>query len=969
MAKQPERLQWRWSEAPKGADTGSACQGPSSRRWVLYLISAVLIGSILVEIPAYLQKWLWMRQLGYLQIFWTLLSVEWLMFFLGFVFAFLFFWANVREANGSSFLSRGAFATQAFSGPWQTTTSRQRDLTHGLTWLRFAEIGTSAIVAWTVALAFSANWDTYLRFRYGGNYGLRDPLFGIDIGFYLFQLPFYELEEHFLSYLSFVTLAAVIGVYFVGSSFQAAGGGLTSSATRSAIRHTTALLSVLVALAGWQFYLDRYNLLYSTLGVVYGVGYTADHVTRFALQFMLGVSIASCALLALSLFRPQMQAVILGAGVYVALYSFSILLLPALFQHYYVQPNELALEAPYLKRYIALTRTAYGLDRVKETSYPALGNLTPEAIARNQDTIDNIRLWDDRPLLQTYRQTQAIRLYYNFYNVDTDRYRLADGYHQVMLSPRELSPQLPSKAQTWVNQRLQFTHGYGVVMNFVSRTAEDGVPRYVLDNIPPRSKFGLQMTRPEIYYGASMRGYRIVDTRVKEFDYPKGNDNVYASYAGSGGITLDSFWKRGLFAWTQGDVNILLTSYLNPNSRIQIWRRVRERVAEIAPFLRFDDDPYPVVSNGKLYWIEDAYTVSDYFPYSNPSRAVPQRDQAETTTGFRINPRGDMIPPPTTAAEADTELTGGLNYIRNSVKAVVDMYNGTVRFYVMDPSDPVLAVYRRAFPGAFADLSQLPEDLKSHLRYPQGLFAIQADQYRLFHMTDPQVFYNQEDLWQLPHERYEGETQLMRSYYVLMKLPGSDRLEYMLMTPFTPPGRDNMIAWMAAKCDFPDYGKIVVFMLPKEKLIYGPNQVEAMIDQNTDISRQLTLWDQRGSHVIRGKQIVTPIENSFLYVVPLYLTATGVPFPQLKRAIVAADGRVTMAPTLDAALADLFRPQQAAAGLPATTGRAGGGQAQPDLDQARKDFDRAKKALQQGNWGEFGNAMGALDHQLSAPPN
>ena len=900
-----------------------------------------------------------MRQLGYLKIFWTLLDVQWGMFVLGFVFAFLFFWSNVRQAIRSGFLLRGRFLADEFGGPWGATRD-PRDVRPGLAWLRLGEIGVSSIVAWAFALAFSANWDSYLRFRYGGNYGLRDPLFGIDVGFYLFHLPFYTLEQRFLGYLSLITLAAVVAVYLIARPFLTIGGA--PDTIQSMTRHVSGLLFVLVGVAGWGFYLDRYNLVYSTLGVVYGAGYAADHVTRIILQAMEGVSIASCALLVLNFFRARLRAIVTGAIAYVALYSLGVLLLPVVFQHYFVQPNELALETPYLNRYIAFTRTAYGLDKVDDRSDPALANLTPAAIARNQGTISNIRLWDDRPLLQTYQQTQAIRLYYKFHKVDTDRYHLADGYHQVMLSTRELSPQLPSKAQTWVNERLQFTHGYGIVMNFVSKTAGDGVPQYILDNIPAQSAFGLNVTRPEIYYGESMPGYRIVATSAKEFDYPKGNDNVYTSYTGSGGIPLDSWWKRMLFAWTQGDVNILLTSYLTPESRIQIWRNVRDRVTEIAPFLRFDGDPYAVLSDGKLYWIQDAYTVSDYFPYSNPWRESEQRYQPR----FRVNSAGQVILPQREEAGSTTGLAGPLNYIRNSVKVVVDMYNGTARFYLMDPDDPVLAVYRRAFPGAFLDLAQLSDDLKAHLRFPRDLFAIQTEQYRLFHMTDPQVFYNQEDLWQLPRESYEGERQVMRPYYVLMKLPGSGRLEYLLMTPFTPPGRDNMIAWMAAKCDFPDYGKLVVFLLSKEKLIYGPNQVEAMIDQNTDISRQLTLWDQRGSHVIRGRQVVTPIENSFLYVVPLYLTSTDIQFPQLKRVIVAADGNVSMAPTLDASLADLFRPQRPATGPPqaagATTGVAGSGRA---LDQAREAFDRASKAFEQGNWEEFGKATGALDQLLS----
>jgi uncharacterized protein len=952
-------------EGPRGS--APSPRVPLLRRWALYLIAAIVVVAALLDIAAYIQKWLWMGQLGYLEIFWTLLSVQWGMFLFGFVFAFLFFWSNVRQAVRSSFLLRGDLSAQEFAGPWRTSTIDRRDLRSPLAWSKPAVIAGSVVVAFVFAVAFSANWDTYLRFHYGGAYGLRDPLFGADVGFYLFHLPFYELEQRSLIYLALITFASVGACYFVSGLLQF-GGGFSLVAHRHVTLHLSALLFILGALAGWGFYLDRYNLVYSTLGVVYGAGYAADHVTQNALLVMQGASVAACALLVLNFFRPQLKAIAVGAVAYVGLYFIGILLLPTVLQHYVVQPNELALETPYLKNNIAFTRKAYGLDAINETNYPALADLTPAAIARNQDTIKNIRLWDARPLLQTYHQTQAIRLYYNFYNVDTDRYHLADGYHQVMLSTRELSSQLPPKAQTWVNEHLQFTHGYGVVMNFVSTTVEDGIPQYILENIPAQSAFGVTITQPSIYYGESMPGYRIVDTGVKEFDYPKGNDNIYTSYAGRGGIPVDGFWKRLLFAWTQSDVNILLTSYLKPESRIQIWRRVHDRVAQIAPFLRLDDDPYAVLSDGKLYWVQDAYTVSNYFPYSNPIQTVRQSNPIEQT--FRVGPTGGTAQSEGGSAAVAAGFNGLLNYIRNSVKVVVDMYDGKVRFYVMDPTDPVLAVYRHAFPSAFSDLKELSNDLKSHLRYPEDLFAIQAEQYKLFHMTDAQVFYNQEDLWQSPRENYEGASQLMRPYYVLMKLPGSSRLEYLLMTPFTPQNRGNMISWLAAKCDFPDYGKMVVFTLPKQKLIYGPSQIEAMIDQNTNISQQLTLWDQRGSRVIRGKQIVTPIENSFLYVVPLYLTAAGTSFPQLKRVIAVADSRVAMAPTLDAALADLFMPQQPQTGLPQESGTtAARGAKEPTLEQARLNFDQARKALQQGNWEEFGKAMDALEHQLSGNTN
>jgi uncharacterized membrane protein (UPF0182 family) len=527
-----------------------------------------------------------------------------------------------------------------------------------------------------------------------------------------------------------------------------------------------------------------------------------------------------------------------------------------------------------------------------------------------------------------YQQAQEIRLYYQFYGVDVDRYHLPDGYHQVMLSARELSPELPAQAQTWVNEKLQFTHGYGLVMSFVSKTMGGGFPQYVLENIPPESAFGLNITQPAIYYGESMPGYRIVATGVKEFDYPKGNQNVYTSYQGTGGIPLDSLWKRLLFTWTQADVNILFTSYLQPESKIQIWRNVQERVQRIAPFLRLDHDPYAVVSEGKQYWIQDAYTVSDHFPYSTPHAAA---------------------------------FESGLNYIRNSVKAVVNMYDGTVQFYVMDPNDPVLSVYRRAFPGVFKDLNDLSPDLKAHLRYPEDLFSIQADQYRTFHMTVPQVYYNREDLWVLPQENYAGTVASMQPYYILMKLPGSDQLEYLLMTPFTPQKRNNMISWLAARCDFPEYGKMLFYELPKEKLIYGPMQIEAMIDQNTAIAAQLTLWDQKGSKVIRGNLIAVPIENSFLYVVPLYLTAQGTDFPQLKRVIVISGDKVAMEPTLDEAIQSVFGTQP-----PQIPGQASL-RKQPELGQARTQFDDAQKAMQQGNWENFGKAMDALKRSLNGP--
>ena len=911
---------------------------PRRRRHLFSLFWFVAISAIIVltVIAGLIEKWLWMRQLHYLGIFWTLLSVQWAMVGAAFVCAFVFLWINFRFAaktiqalQRSNQLDRVGF----IDAP---TNSRKInfDLSGGI--LTLATAAAAAFFGLLFALGVSSQWDTYLRFRYGGHFGLLDPLFRIDVGFYLFRLPFYELLQGSFLFLIVIALALILVVYSTLGLLRFSSGGKVV-VRRNVGQHVSALLFLLALVLGWGFYLDRYDLVYSTLGVVYGAGYTSAHVTLAMLWIMLGLSAAAAVLLAINFFRPRFRAVVYGGIVFAVVYVAGIVALPQLFHRFVVQPSEFNMELPYLKSYIRFTRKAYGLDGIQETSYPALPDLTPEVIARNQDTIQNIRLWDPRPLLQTYQQTQAIRLYYQFYNVDVGRYHLADGYHQVMLSTRELSPKLPEEAQTWVNQNLQFTHGYGLVMSFASQTVGGGFPKYLLQNIPPQSDYGLKITEPSIYYGEATPGYRIVDTGIKEFDYPKGNQNVYTSYAGTGGIPLDNVWKRLLFAWTQGDANILFTSYLRPQSKIQIWRNVQERVSKIAPFLTLDRDPYAVVSEGKLYWIQDAYTTSDRFPYSAPY-----------------------------SGEAGSDL----NYIRNSVKVVVDMYNGTVSFYVMDSKDPVLAVYRRAFPGVFKDLGQMPPDLKSHLRYPEDLFTIQTHEYKTFHMTDPQVFYNREDLWDSPQEEYNGNVLAMDPYYILMKLPGSSRLEYLLMTPFTPQNRDNMIAWVAARCDFPEYGKMIFYELPKEKLIYGPNQIEAMIDQNTTISQQLTLWDQKGSQVIRGKLVVIPIENSFLYVVPVYLKAAGTNFPQLKRIIAITADQVVMEPTLDEAIADLFGQQQpgnAVGGSSVSAPPQAKAQPQPQLDEARKELTAAQKAAQQGNWENFGKSMQSLSHLLGNP--
>jgi uncharacterized membrane protein (UPF0182 family) len=676
----------------------------------------------------------------------------------------------------------------------------------------------------------------------------------------------------------------------------------------------------LLALA-WGFYLDRFALLQSSRGVVHGAGYTDRYVVLPAIWVMLGATLGFLVVLFFPQPRKSGVWLLTVSGGYLAILLLCLTIVPWGVQSFLVEPNELEVETPFLRHNIAFTRKAYQLDHVDERSYGALGGLTPAALSRNRQTIDNIRLWDWRPLSQTFRQLQQIRTYYEFGDVDVDRYRIDGATRQVMLAARELSDRLPGKAETWVNRHLQYTHGYGLAMSLTAVKSAEGNPVLVVKDLPPRSQGGLSMSQPAIYYGENMPGYCIVTTALREFDYPKGDQNIYTSYSGGGGVPIGSFWRRLLFAWHQFDVDIAITSYITPESRIQFWRNVEERVERTAPFLRLDADPYPVLSGERLYWIQDAYTVSDLFPYAEPHRA-------------------------------------GYNYIRNSVKAVVDAYDGDVTFYVVDPRDPVLGVYRQALPALFSSLEEMPEDLRRHLRYPQELFAAQAAKYSTYHMTVPQVFYNREDIWAAPREKYGGEVIEMKPYYLLIRLPEEAELQFLLMTPLTPANRGNMIAWMAARSDFPGYGELLVYKLPKERLILGPIQIEATIDQDTLISQQLSLWDQRGSRVIRGNLLVIPIDQSFIYVEPVYLIAEDSEIPQLKRVIVSDGKRLAMEPTLEEALKVVFRVDIG------PSDQAPAGEDRDTLSKAREALTIAEEALREGDWDTFGRAMQELKQLL-----
>jgi len=885
-----------------------------------WIVATVLLLFLLLVIGllGWTVEWMWMRERGYAEVFWRIRLTQVGLFLGTLLPVFLYFWANAVAA----------WRTVA-DGEAQTTRPWSPRMVAGQMpeWVK----GTAAVLipllaALVVAMVVAATWDDFLRLRFAQSFDRAEPILGRDAGFYVFFLPFLDDCQNTLVAVTVIGLGVHLLAYHQYGMLRT-WKTLRDDVRRRALRNLCANAALFFLAWGSGYYLDRFHLLHEAGGTVFGPGYTDVTVVLPALAVMAGASVALVAVILAGAARNRAQWPLLGVGSYVLIAVVVLLAVPAVFQLFVVKPNELELETPFLRHNIAFTRQGFGLERVEERSYPAVTELTYDEARANTDTLDNIRLWDWRPLHQTYRQMQEIRLYYEFYNIDVDRYVLDGRLRQVLLAARELGDRLPGQSNTWVNRILQYTHGYGLAMSLAAHedAVGEGLPKLVVKDLPPVASGGLRVDQPAIYFGEAMGGYRVVNSGIEEFDFPRGDDNVYARYEGQGGVPLSSWWRRMLFAWNRFDVNILISSYVTPESRILLWRRVAERVAKIAPFLALDADPYLVLSDGKLYWIQDAYTVSRTFPYS---------DWRDT----------------------------GTNYIRNSVKVVIDDYEGSVDFYVADDSDPILRAYRTAFPGLFKPLSAITPDLKAHLRYPQDLFSMQVRKYKRYHMQNPQVFYNNEDLWALANEKYGGKLGPMQPYYILMRLPGEDQLQFLLMIPLTPHDKDNMIAWMAARADFPGYGDLVVYKFPKERLIYGPLQIEALIDQDTVIARQRSLWDQRGSRVIRGNIMVIPVNHSILYVEPVYLIAETSDVPQLKRVIVAYGGRVAMEPTLDEALAAVFDGKRSdRAAEAADTGEEEiaappvvGGDA---LGRARDAVRRADAAMKRGDWRAFGAAM------------
>jgi uncharacterized membrane protein (UPF0182 family) len=896
---------------------------------VFLLIIAVLvvaIGLILLGLAGdFLIDWLWFSAIGYLRVFQAIIAAKALTFFVVFVATAVILWVNGSLARR---FAQRPWTQRPVNFEWKpagaaTLPDLLELIRHQLPW-PLAIVGGAGLLALLVAAEEASNWNVFLRFIFQVPYGANDPLYDKDIGFYLFSLPAYVVLKNWMLLTLFLSALLAGAIYWAHGDIEYDIQRRSMSPT--SIAHGSVLLGFFFAVKAWSYGLDRYLLLFGDNGVVVGASYTDIHVELPVLWFLCGLSMvaafAAWANLWVRAYRIPAAAAVLVFGGSVVLSG----VVPALFQRIFVKPDELQREKPYIERNIALTQQAYNLHQITAKPFSAEQNLTFKTLEANKATVDNIRLWDWQPLMDTYAQLQEIRTYYKFHDVDADRYRLNGDYRGVMLSARELkSSLLPPNAQTWVNRHVLFTHGNGAVMSPVNRKGAEGLPLFYLSDIPPTATGGPEIREPRIYYGEETDSYVIVKGSTPEFDYPKGKDNIYATYDGAGGVAVGGIMRRILFAWYFNDVNLLLSSYITGDSRIMMRRNIQDRVRTIAPFLRLDHDPYLVISDGRMFWMQDAYTTSDYFPYAQPAQGLD------------------------------------LNYIRNSVKVVVDAYNGTVDFYLMDSADPIAATYQRIFPGLFKPFAAMPPGLQLHIRYPEDLFLIQARLYQTYHMTAADVFYNREDLWQFPRQPGGDGTAMMAPYYIIMRLPEEPQAEFFLMLPMVPSRRDNMIAWLAARCDPPDYGKLIVYEFPKEKLVYGPFQIEARINQNTDISQQLTLWNQMGSRVIRGNLLVIPIEDSLLYVSPLYLRATQGHLPELKRVIAAYGEQVVMKETLAAALSALFmEPGAAPTAAGATTGTLLRG---PAADRAREALDRYNQAVERlkaGDWAGFGAELDAM---------
>ncbi len=878
------------------ADFGGRRSRRRAVRWGLLLLLFFLI---FWWLPALLQtytEWLWFKfDVRFPEVFWTVLTTK---LMLGVVFGGAFFILVMGNVELARRMAKRTIWYEEERALRQRIAEVMEYFAHRYLYIALAAL--ALVVAYGVGAGAAGQWNKYLLFRQAAQFGATDPIFQRDIGFYVFRLPFWQYLQEFGYWVLIAVFLLSAAAHYLDKAIRLLRG-IPAFAPHVKV-HLSVLLGLILVLKALGYRIAAFNLLYSPRGVTFGASYSDVHADLLAYNVLLIIALGCAFLVLINVRFRGLWLPIAGIG-FLALSSLLLgVIYPALIQRFQVEPNEFEREKPFIAHTIAFTRQGFGLDKIEERSLSKVTPLTMAAIRENVETVDNLRLWDYRPLLDTFGQQQALWTAYTFNSVDIDRYWINGRYRQVMLAARELSaPDLPNKG--WQNEHIFNTHGYGIVMAPVSDVIQSGLPNLVVKNIPPESAFELKITRPAIYYGELTNDYVIVGTKEEENDYPltarrqevganasEGSSGmVKTRYQGSGGVPIGSALPRLAAAVRFSDVNLVISNLITKDSRMLWGRNIADRAREIAPFLSYDRDPYIVAAkDGHLYWIHDAYTTSDMYPYS-------QRIGNET---------------------------GAFNYLRNSVKVVTDAYDGSVRFYIADPADPIVNAYQRLFPSIFSPISEMPADLVQHIRYPEALFNTQSRMLTVYHMTDPRAFYNRIDKWEVAREmpksvgpagpqQIAGESQtqgeMMQAYYAIIRLPRTKEPEFLLILPFTPQGKPNMVAWLAARSDGAEYGRMFLYYFPKTEQIWGPMQIEASINQATEISEKKSLWNQQGSRMIQGNLLVIPMDSSLLYVEPVYLKASEGPIPELKRVVLAkGDGTVVMRPTVTEALEAMF---------------------------------------------------------------
>src|SRR6202521_5120303 len=887
---------------------------------------------------------LWFRSLGYGDVFWKTFTLQWGIFTAFAAATFLVLYGSFLALKRAHLSDLPIGHTILIGG--QPVKLPVEPV------LRLVALGVSLVIAAVTGGAMIGEWPTLALFWFapGTSSGVVDPIFGKPLNFFLFTLPAWQLIAGWLLTLGVIVCALAVFFTLITGGARVLTGRLSRSVTLP-WRGLSVTLAFLLLILAMRVYIGRFERLLDDHTIFGGVTYTDAHIR---LTGMLVV----CAALALGALIAVVNAARIPRGLWLvaailpaAVCYISLQGIAWYVTSFIVKPNELVREKPYIVYHTDLTRQTYGLNRVTQREFPADTTIEAADPANNQATLQNIRLWDWRALQDTLRQIQEIRTYYDFPDIDIDRYAIDGTTREVMLAARELNvDKLPESSRNWINEKLIYTHGYGITMNPVNGFTPEGLPTLILSNMPVQSTVrGLSVTRPEVYFGEMTNTDVYVKTRQKEFNYPQGQTNNLTFYEGNGGIVLGGFLRRIIIALDRGDLAKLpFSDDVTKDSRLLMRRNVRDRASALAPFLTFDPDPYIVVGDdGRLSWLIDGFTTSETYPYS---------------THYRL----------------DNNL---INYMRNSVKVVIDACDGTTTFYVFDTEDPILLAYRQIFPSLFKDAATMPPALRKHVRYPELLLKLQAAVYGLYHMSDPQVFYNREDLWTVASEvgmdeNGQQKTMAMEPNFVLMKLPGETGVEFVEILPFTPANRNNLIGWIAGRSDGAQYGNAIVYDFPKTRLVDGPLQIEARIDQNAQLSGQLTLWNQQGSHVRRGTLLVIPCGRALLYAEPIYLQAERSPMPELRLVVLALQDRLAYGPTFDSAMRALFgggvsslsgttapaEPERGAAAPSAATKP--GGDVHALIIGAAKDLADYQRLTAEGQLGEAGQKLEQLKRKL-----